>query len=66
MMIELGYEDAIYWADFGEGKYKEAEAICKAALLAVLEGGSSEEASDKIIRQALEDEGEGNIGGRTR
>ncbi len=37
-MIELGYADAIYWAKFGEGKYSEAEAICKAALLAIADG----------------------------
>lgn len=35
-MVEKGYEDAIYWADFGEGIYTEAEAICKAALSAIL------------------------------
>lgn len=34
-MIELGHSDAIYWADFGDGAYGEAEAICKAALLAI-------------------------------
>lgn len=34
-MIELGHSDALYWADFGDGAYGEAEAICKAALLAV-------------------------------
>lgn len=34
-MIELGYQDAIYWAEFGNGKYTKAEAICKAALLAI-------------------------------
>lgn len=33
-MLELGYEDAVYWSGFGEGQYTEAEAICKAALLA--------------------------------
>ncbi len=37
-MIKLGYDDAIYWADFGDGIYTEPEAICKAALLAVFEG----------------------------
>ena len=36
-MTELGYLDAVYWADFGDGKYTEAEAICKAALLAIAE-----------------------------
>jgi hypothetical protein len=55
-MIEKGYEDAIYWADFGDGKYTEAEAICKAALLAVRRGPCLKEASDKILRQALGDD----------
>jgi hypothetical protein len=36
-MVDLGYDDAIYWADFGKGKYTESEAICKAALLAVMD-----------------------------
>jgi hypothetical protein len=35
-MLEIGYKDANSWADFGDGKYTEAEAICKAALIAVL------------------------------
>lgn len=35
-MSEIGYKDAKSWPDFGNGKYTEAEAICKAALLAVL------------------------------
>ena len=35
-MLQIGYEDANTWADFGNGKCTEAEAICKAALLAVL------------------------------
>ena len=55
-MIEMGHEDAIYWADFGEGKYTEAEAICKSALLAVLEETTLEQAVDKILRQALGEE----------
>ena len=38
-MIEIGYGDAISSADCGEGRYTEAEAICKAALLAMLERG---------------------------
>ena len=37
-MTALGYEDAVNWADFGNGAYTEPEAICKAALLAVQEG----------------------------
>ena len=60
-MIEMGYEDAIYWADFGDGKYTEPEAICKAALLAVIEGSNLKETSDKILRQALGDDEKGNI-----
>lgn len=35
-MLEIGYKDANSWADFGNGKYTEPEAICKAALIAVL------------------------------
>jgi hypothetical protein len=60
-MIEMGYEDAIHWMDFGEGKYTKAEAICKAALLAVLEKSSLKETSDRILRQALGDDEKGNI-----
>lgn len=37
-MLDLGYEDAAYWSGFGEGHYTEAEAICKAALLANASG----------------------------
>ncbi|MDD5702900.1 MAG: hypothetical protein PHU23_12720 [Dehalococcoidales bacterium] len=55
-MTELGYKDAVYWADFGNGKYTEPEAICKAALLSRLEGSILKEASDRILRQALGDE----------
>lgn len=36
-MLNLGYDDAIYWAALGCGVYTEPEAICKAALLALLE-----------------------------
>jgi hypothetical protein len=35
-MLDIGYKDANTWADFGDGKFTEAEAICKAALIAVL------------------------------
>ncbi len=59
-MIELGHDDAIYWADFGDGIYTEAEAICKAALLAILEGRRIEEVSDEILQQALGDEEAGD------
>lgn len=34
-MIAKGHENAIYWADFGGGRFTEPEAICKAALLAM-------------------------------
>jgi len=62
-MIEIGYGDAISSADFGEGRYTEAEAICKAALLAMLERGRIPtqerhriaEVSDGILQQALGD-----------
>jgi hypothetical protein len=60
-MIELGYEDAVNWANFGDGKYTKPEAICKAALLAVLEKQKVKETSDEILRKALGDEGVGNI-----
>jgi len=60
-MIEMGYEDAIYWVDFGEGKYTDAEAICKAALLAVLEWDGLKETSDRILMQALGNEERWNI-----
>ena|SRR3972149_2705349 len=59
-MIEMGYEDAIYWADFGGGKYTEAEAICKAALLAVLEGGGLTDTPGKMTRQSPGDEEKGS------
>ena len=39
-MMDKGYKDAMSWKNFGGGKYSEAEAICKAALLAVLESQS--------------------------
>ena len=58
-MIEIGYKDAINWSDFGNGKYTKAEAICKAALLAILERDVLIETSDKILRQALGDEEKG-------
>lgn len=35
-MLRRGFDDAINWADFGDGAFTEAEAICKAALLARL------------------------------
>lgn len=34
-MLGKGHSDAIYWSEFGGGRYTEAEAICKAAMLAV-------------------------------
>jgi hypothetical protein len=50
-MMELGYKEATQWKDFGGGKYTGAEAICKMALLALLET----EQSDKILKQAFGD-----------
>ncbi len=52
-MIQAGYHEAIHWEEFGEGRYSKAEAICKAALLAVMEKRHIESVSDKILRQAL-------------
>ena len=37
-MIKLGYAAAVHWSDFGDGIYTKAEAISKAALLAISEG----------------------------
>ena len=64
-MIEIGYGDAICLDDFADGRCTEAEAICKAALLAVLERGQIPtqerrriaEVSDDILQQALGDRG---------
>lgn len=36
-MIKRGYSEAPSWEDYGNGIYAPAEAICKRALLAVLE-----------------------------
>jgi len=56
-MEEKGYKDAASWADFGSGKYTEAEAICKAALIAIIKKRQKTAVSDNILRQALgEDE----------
>ena len=51
-IIQGGFEDAIYWADFGGGKNTEPEAICKAALLAIWEA-RAKQVSDDILQQAL-------------
>jgi hypothetical protein len=58
IMIEKGYEETSSWADFGGGVYTEAEAICKAALIAQLKKRQKSEVADKIIRQALGDDDE--------
>lgn len=55
-MHELGFDDAGCWADLGGGKYAKAEAICKAALLAILERRRIERVSNEILEQALGDE----------
>jgi hypothetical protein len=36
-MMDMGYLDAPKWDEFGDGAYTPAEAICKQALLRVLE-----------------------------
>jgi hypothetical protein len=36
-MVELGYGDAMFWESYGGGLYTQPEAICKAALLIMLE-----------------------------
>jgi hypothetical protein len=57
-MVEKGFEDAPSWADFGGGVYTEPEAICKAALIAILKKRKETEVSDNILRQALGDDDE--------
>jgi hypothetical protein len=57
-MIEKGYPEASSWSDFGGGGYTEAEAICKAALSALLKKRKENEVSDKILRQALGEDDE--------
>jgi len=42
-MVDLGHGDAIFWEHYGNGIYTRAEAICKVALLLVLEAGEKEE-----------------------
>ena len=36
-MIKLGYGEAVFWEHYGDEIYTPAEAICKAALLVLLE-----------------------------
>ena len=36
-MMDMGYLDAPKWDEFGDGAYTRAEAICKQALLRILE-----------------------------
>ncbi len=55
VMIERGCEDAIYWADFGEGRFTEPEAICKAALLALIENAQELETAVRKIMDAPDD-----------
>jgi hypothetical protein len=52
-MSKLGFKDTERWAYFGNGKYTEAEAICKAALVAVMEKRRIEKVSDAILEKAL-------------
>jgi hypothetical protein len=56
LMLEAGYPEAAHWDEFGGGHYSRAEAICKAALLAVLEKRRIEAVSNHILRQALGEE----------
>lgn len=55
-MIQSGHDEARYWADFGGGAYAKAEAICKAALLAVMERRRKEKRTDDFLREALGDD----------
>jgi hypothetical protein len=56
LMLQAGYSEAIHWEEFGGGQYSRAEAICKAALLAVLEKRHIESVSNNILKQALGDD----------
>ena len=55
VMIGRGCEDAIYWADFGNGRFTEPEAICKAALLALLE---TTERLESAVREIFDEQNE--------
>jgi hypothetical protein len=55
-VIQLGYDDAICWTDLGDGVYTEAEAICKSALLALIEKRRKERIAYDILKQALGDD----------
>ncbi len=57
VMIGRGCEDAIYWADFGDGQFTEPEAICKAALLALLE---TTEQLESAVREIFDEQNENN------
>jgi hypothetical protein len=52
-MVEKGFPEASAWADFGNGAYTKAEAVCKAALCALLKKRQKTEAGDRILRKAL-------------
>jgi hypothetical protein len=56
LMLEAGYDEAIHWDEFGGGKYSKPEAICKAALLALMDKRHVKSVSDRILREALGDE----------
>jgi hypothetical protein len=56
LMLQAGYREAIRWEEFGGGQYSRAEAICKAALIAVMEKRHIENVSNHILKQALGDE----------
>ena len=51
-MIKLGHGDAISWEHYGNGRYTHAEAICKMALLVILE--KEPELGDKIKEEIEE------------
>ena len=53
-MIELGYRDVTSWEDFGEGRYTRPEAICKKALLEMLEQRRANDPAERILREAFE------------
>ncbi len=53
-MIELGFRDVTSWEDFGEGRYTRPEAICKKALLEMLEVRRAKDPAERILREAFE------------
>jgi len=58
-MIDLGHGDAIFWEGYGNGLYMQAEAICKVALLVVLEIEKEKEGIPPQMKKFLGEVGDG-------